>query len=84
MELNYTEGDWKVINTINNVVVKKDEITIANCYQNKDNARLIQKAPEMYEGLKRFLVAIKDKDKEEYNKERKLLIRLLIELETKD
>jgi hypothetical protein len=84
MELNYTEGDWKVINTINNVVVKKDEITIANCYQNKDNARLIQKAPEMYEGLKRFLVAIKDKDKEEYNKERKLLIRLLIELETKE
>lgn len=84
MELDYTEGDWKVINTINNVVVKKDEITIANCYQNKDNARLIQKAPEMYEGLKRFLVAIKDKDKEEYNKERKLLIRLLIELETKE
>ena len=84
MELDYTKGAWKVVNTINNIVVKKDDIAVANCYQNKDNAKLIQKAPDMYEGLKRFLIAIKDKNKEEYNKERKLLIRLLIELETKD
>lgn len=84
MELNYKKGEWKVVNGVNNIYVKVGYENIADCYKNRGNAKLIQKAPEMYEGLKTFLELIKNKDTEGYKKQRKVLIRLLIELETKE
>lgn len=60
-ELNYTKGEWKVVNRPRNTLtVVMGNIPVAAMYpieEEKANAQLIASAPKMYEALKETLTA---------------------------
>lgn len=81
--MNYTKGEWKATNTINNFVVKQDNFVVAKCYQNLDNAKLIAEAPRMYEAVMTFLKGVAIKDKEICRNQTQILKEIVNKLETK-
>lgn len=57
----FTKGDWKVEAVYgDHFIVLADNRTVADCFGNESNARLIASAPEMYKVLKLMLDAILD------------------------
>ncbi len=55
--MNYTKGPWKVdplSHKYQQAVMTSDDGLVADCFENKANARLIAKAPDLYEWVRDF------------------------------